>query len=103
MKIRILNLPDAFRLASVLSKYIDVEKLDTQEGMFKFLGDIVKKMSSDEYIHCVMLITNKTEKDIKRENSMAILSAFIRGLTENKIISLLYFYKSVGVKNDVIK
>ena len=98
MKIRILNLPDAFRLASVISKYVDVDSVSPEASALDFISDIVEKISPEEFLHCTMLMTNKTEEDVKREKSINVLNAFIRGLKENQIISLLSFYKSIGIK-----
>src|SRR4030042_3644708 len=101
MKIRKLNLHDAFRLASVLSKYVDINSVSPETDAIDFISDIIGKISPDEYLHCVMLMTNTTEEDVKREISLVVLNAFIRGLKENQVVSLLSFYKFIGIKDGI--
>lgn len=91
-----LNLQDAFRLASILSKY--VEKIpDPQADGIDFINDIVEKIDPEEYLACVSLMTNMNTEKIKQEISLNILTVFIEGLKKNQIISLLGFYKSLGL------
>lgn len=95
MNIRILNLMDAFHLASIVSKYVDTTALS--EDAVDFIQGIVEKISPQEYITCVSIMTDKTEEDVKKELSLEILTAFIEGLKMNQIISLISFYKSFGL------
>jgi len=97
MRVRLLNLEDAFRLASVLSKYVDVKQLNPEQNAIGFISDIANKIPPREYLACVAIITNKTEEDVVKRPSLEILSAFVRGLRINKIISLLDFYKLLGL------
>lgn len=97
MDAKSLNLEDAFRLASVLSKYVDIEKTDPQADAVEFISDIVEKISPEEYLYCVSLLTQEDVDTIKREIALEILTAFIEGLKLNQVISLLHFYKSLGL------
>src|SRR5687768_13568929 len=94
MNIRILNLMDAFHLASIVSKYVDIATLS--EDAVDFIQGIVEKISPQEFITCVSIMTDKTEEDVKKEVSLEILTAFIEGLKMNQIISLISFYKNFG-------
>jgi hypothetical protein len=93
---RILNLSDAFRLASVLSKYIDAD-VSPQADALDFIGDIVDKISPEEYLHCISLMTKIDVDTIKQEIALVILTTFIEGLRKNQIISLVQFYQSLGL------
>lgn len=85
---------DAFHLASIVSKYVDTTVLS--EDAVDFIQGIVEKISPQEFIACVSMMTDKTEEDVKKENSLEVLTAFIEGLKMNQIISLISFYKSFG-------
>lgn len=95
MQIKVLNLMDAFRLASIVSKYVDTNHLSPD--VVDFIQGIVDQISPQEYLTCVSMMTDKTEEDIKKEVSLDILTAFIEGLKTNQIISLVAFYKSFGL------
>lgn len=97
MKTKILGLEPAFELASILSKHIDVQKLNPNQDAFDFISDILHRLTPQEYLHCVKLLTDKEEKDIKTENSLGILTAFIEGLRANRIVGLIGFYRSMGL------
>lgn len=97
MQAQPLNLIDAFRLASTISKYVDIKDLNPQADAIDFISGIVEKISPEEYLHCVILMTKTDEQKIKQEISLDILTAFIEGLKLNQIISLLSFYKSLGL------
>lgn len=90
-----LNLTDSFRLASVISKY--AEKINPQADAIDFISDVVGKLTPDEYLHCVMLMTETNEETIKQEISLDILTAFIEGLKLNQAVTLIGFYKSLGL------
>jgi hypothetical protein len=91
-----LTLPKALELASILSKYVDVKKLDPQADPVDFIRDIVNAIAPNDYLRCVMLLTQKDEKQIEQEISLEILTAFIEGLKKNQVIALIFFYKSLG-------
>ena|SRR3990167_9384716 len=92
-----LNLQDAFSLASILSQYVDVEKLNPDEDAVDFISDIVSKLTPEEYIRCVMLLTKENEDSIKKKASIEILTFFIEGLKLNHAVALLGFYTSLGL------
>lgn len=91
-----LTLQEAFRLAQVLSK-IDVEKLDPRQDPIDLVGSIVENLSPEEYLQCVVLLTKENEETIKQKPSLVILTVFIEGIKRNQIITLVHFYKSLGL------
>lgn len=92
-----LTLPDAFRLASIISKYVDVDRLNPRADVIDFISEIINKIDPQEYLVCVSLMTNINIEKIKQEISLDILTAFIEGLKLNQIVTLLHFYKSLGL------
>jgi len=96
MKAKLLNLRDALRLASILDKYID-EKTNASAEALDFVSDIIGKITPDEYLHCVNLLSGESEEEIKKRVSIEILACFVDGLRENKVLSLISFYRSLGL------
>lgn len=86
---------DAFHLASILSKYVDTNHLSPEA--VDFIQGIVEKISPQEYLTCVSMMTDKTEEELIKELSLDILTAFTEGLKANQVISLVAFYKSFGI------
>lgn len=97
MKIRVLGLKEAFRLASILSKYVDITKLDPNQDAVDFISGIVDKISPREFLTCASMMTEKTEEELTKEISLDILTAFVDGLKKNEVVYLLSFYKSIGL------
>jgi len=96
MRIRPLNLTDALRLASTLRPYIDVEKLDPNQDAIEFIDGIVQKISAQDFVVCIKMMTKKTEYDLEKMNGFETLGLFASGLRVNRIIPLLEFYRSLG-------
>ena len=97
MKLRNLDLEDAFRLARILSEKTDVEKLSPQYDAVDFVSEIVGLLSPEEYIKCIEILSGENENTIKTYVSLDILTYFIEGIKKNQIVSLLSFYKSLGI------
>jgi len=97
MKIKKLNLQNAFRLAFIISKYVDLEKISPDQDAVDFISEILERITPEEYIKCVSLMTEQDEKTIKKIDSLDILSAFSKGLQTNQILTLVSFYKSFGL------
>lgn len=99
LKAKSLNLKQAFELAFVLSKYInkeDLDKADSQDAL-DFIGNIIQKITPDDYLHGVTLLTQTDENTIKKYASIEILTAMIEGLKLNQIVTLVSFYRSLGL------
>lgn len=95
MKVKKLNLKDALSLASIISKYVDIKQTQLDESAFDFINDIVQKISPDEYLYCVSMMTNKKIEEIKKMEVTDILALFTEGMAVNKITTLLAFYENL--------
>jgi urocanate hydratase len=96
MKAKLLNLQDALRLASILDKYID-EKTNANAEALDFVSAIIDKIDPISFLHCVNILSGETEEQIKKQISIDILTCFVEGLQENKVLSLISFYRSIGL------
>lgn len=97
MKAKTLDLRDALELASVLNNYID-DKSTENDGVLDFIEKIVSKIPPMEYLHCVKILTGESEEEIANLDYLTILTEFIDGLRNNKILTLISFYRSLGFK-----
>lgn len=95
MKAKKLNLEKALSLASIMSKYVNINETQLEESAFGFINDIVQKISAEEYLRCVSIMTNMTEEDIKKLEVSDILALFTEGLAVNRITTLLAFYENL--------
>lgn len=97
MKTKKLNLEEAFHLASVLAKYVNVEEITYDLDAVEFIGSVIGKLTPQEYLECVILLTEENVDTIEKEISLDILASFVEGLRDNHIIALIAFYKSLGL------
>lgn len=92
-----LSLVDALQLAAILSKYIDTKDIEKDSQPLDFIAALVNKLTPKDYLHCVKLLSGEhRDEEYKAYSSLKILSVFVEGLRENKIVSLLSFYDSLG-------
>ena len=96
MRIRPLPLHDALRLASTLSRYINIEQLNPEQPALDFVDEIVQQIEAQDFVLCVKMMTKKTEYDLEKMDGLDVLALFAQGLRENRIIELLEFYNSLG-------
>jgi hypothetical protein len=96
MRIRPLPLHDALRLASTLSRYVDVKKLNPEQNALDFVDEIVQQIEAQDFVLCVKMMTKKTEYDLEKMDGLDVLALFMQGLRENRVIDLLEFYNSLG-------
>lgn len=90
MQSKILNLPDALKIASIISKYFP----DTVEGLpvGDFALNLFSEITQDESMEIITtLLGNVTISD----PSVAIKRC-IDALVENKIVTLLETYRTLG-------
>ena len=90
MQTRILNLPDALKVASILHKYFpnNVEGLQVQD----FALNLFSEITPDEG---AVLITSLLGDAPISDPSLAIRSC-VDVLIENKIVTLLETYRTIG-------
>ena len=94
-----LSIKDALKLYRLIGKYLP-EVSDTTTGM-DFIGKIIEniKVSGNhrDYVEIVALMMNTTVENLVTELKMEeILSMFMEGLEDNKILFLQEFCKKVG-------
>jgi hypothetical protein len=87
-----LNYPDAMRLASILTKYIDPSNVE--ESPREFISSILDKITPVDYLHCIrMIFPNEAIGELSGDT---LLEIFYAGLEKNKIISLVKNYREMG-------
>jgi hypothetical protein len=101
-KPRKLNIYEAMMLAEIIARHVaekDIEFAELDEsGIFDFIDNIVSKISPDEYMRVLEIITNVNREKLKQMDYLDLLALFTQGLAENKIITLLSFYYSLKAK-----
>lgn len=97
MDARKLPLIDAFELASVLQDAITIDLKDSRIDVLDFVDDLLARLSPPQYLHCVKLLTGLDDNALKDKPSIEILTTFIEGLELNKVVTLLSFFKSMGL------
>lgn len=97
MDVKKLNLQDAFRLAFILSKYVDKIDQNHPQDALGFISDIVNKLTPEEYLRCVSMMTKLDNETIKKIDSIDILDAFFEGLKLNQVLTLISLFKSLGL------
>ena len=96
MKVKKLNLKDALSLASIVSKYVNVSTLDSEKSAIEFIDEIIQSITPEDFLECIKKTTYYiTEKKLEKLDGLNALALFSAGLRENKIITLLSFYKSL--------
>jgi hypothetical protein len=95
MDAKLLNLPDAMKLASILSKYIDTVSFNPEQGALDFVGDLLDKIEPMDYMNCIRLLLEEPQK-ISHLSGDELLTLLFHGLEKNKIFSLLDAYKNIG-------
>lgn len=93
MQTRILNLPDALKLSTILGKYI--QKSPNPNGnVTDFLDSIFEKLTPEDFKFCIELfVDSKLKSDISGDE---LLTTFFEGMQKNKIITLLQSSKEIG-------
>ena len=95
MKARKLSLEQALSLASIISKYVDIKQTRLDESAFDFIDEIVQKITPDEYLYCVSMMTNKKRVGVEKLEITDILALFTEGMAVNRITTLLAFYENL--------
>ena len=92
MESKILNFPEAMKLASILSKYIDVDSLAGKTGE-EVLSVLSSTMTVEDIVASEgLLLVGSNETD-----PVLILSNCINSMIKNNILDLLIQYKQIGM------
>lgn len=93
-----LNLQEATELYFVLSPYLPtIDPEDSLEYIHKIINNIKDGDRPLDYIDAITIMTGKTIDDLRDCKAEEILSLFIDELSENKIVALTNFMKSLGL------
>jgi hypothetical protein len=87
---KILNFPDAMRLAQIVSKYLDTESIKKMTGE-EFAYDLFSLMDTDEIMYIASLFS--LENSIDPEE---LILSCVKNMIENNILDLLVAYKQIG-------
>jgi len=97
---KILNFPNAMKLAQILGKYIGVEKIDAQETVLDFITDVIKRINPFDYSRSMIILTQASLDEISKLSGDESVNLFLSGLGKNKILSLLATYKTIGFEHE---
>lgn len=90
MQTRILNLPDALKLSTILGKYIS----KIPEGnVSDFFDSLFEKLSPIEFKECIEIFTGEP---LKNSDGQALVAVFFDGMQKNKIMTLIQTSKEIG-------
>ena len=96
MEARLLNLPDALNLASLLSKYVDTVSITPELSALDFIGSIVDKIEPIDYLNILKLFTDEPLVKLEKSDGVNLLKLLFSGLEKNRILSLLDAHKNLG-------
>lgn len=94
-----LNLNDALKLYDIMKPYVS-GVVETDLSSIDFIQNIIHQMSQrnpKDYCEAIAIMTNKSINEIVDTMSTEQrFSAFLEGLAENKIVSLVNMVEKVG-------
>ena len=90
-----LNLEEALELYKILKPHLPnvKEELDSL-SYIKLIVNSMKNENPRDYVDSLMIMYNLEFDDLRKMNSDKILTLFIDGLSENKVVSLCEFIGS---------
>lgn len=91
MEYKILNFPEALKIASILAKHVDVQEARGMEG-WELSSKIFSSISSDE----VAIVARAFLGDFRQMNSEEILKLCTDIMERNNILDLLEAYTVMG-------
>jgi hypothetical protein len=91
METKILNFPDAMKLASILSKYVDSVSKDMIAR--DFIYNLFDKLNVDEISEISILLIGENYKVLLGHE---LILGIFDGLMKNKFFDLLTTYKGLG-------
>jgi len=92
---KMLNLEQAVELYKTLGPYLP-QNYESLESL-KYVSHIIKNIKKDKssaYVNSILIMYDINIKDLKDKDTKEILNMFIRGLSENKFVSLCEFLRS---------
>ena len=92
MEAKLLNLPEALKLASLVVKYI--EPGESPQESLDFVSSLLDKIDPMEYLSCIRLLCPFEISG--QEGGQFFLDVFFSGLEKNKIITLIDTYRRMG-------
>ena len=93
MKAKVLNFPNAMRLAQILGKYIDTESIKDMT-VLDFSLDIFSQMDVDDIIKLSQLLLSNG--DLEKMQPDEVITSCTNIMIQNGIIELLGAYKQIG-------
>ena len=94
-----LNLNDALKLYDIMKPYVN-GVVETDLSSIDFIQQIIHQMrqrNPKDYCEVVAIMTNKSVKEVvDTMSTQERFSAFLEGLAENKIVSLVNMVEKVG-------
>jgi hypothetical protein len=96
---KILNFPDAMRLAQIVSKYIDTVSINAETNILEFLDGMLDKISPTDYVDILQLLFSTEITKLSTEDKNSLIKDLIEGLNKNRIPSLLVAHSKIGFIN----
>jgi hypothetical protein len=89
---KILNFPDAMRLAQIVSKYLDIDSIKKMTGE-EFAYNIFSQMEVEEIISVANLLGIENIETLE-PNDLILLG--VKKMIDNRLLDLLITYKQIG-------
>jgi hypothetical protein len=93
MKSKTLNFPDAMKLASIVSKYIDIMSIPEMTGE-EFGYELFSLMDVDD----VLAVEELLLEDYGDSSPQDIILQSLESMVENNLLDLLKTYEQLGFK-----
>ena len=93
MEAKVLNFPDAMKLAQILGKYIDTESIRDMT-VLDFSLDIFSQMDVDDIIKLSQLLL--ADGDLEKMQPDEVITSCTNIMIQNGIVEMLGAYKQIG-------
>ena len=91
---KILNFPDAMKLASIISKYFDTVSISKMTGD-EFAYELFNKIDPDEIVQLEMVLF---ENKIPNKHPKELMILCVKALIKNDFFGAIDAYKRLGFK-----
>ena len=92
MEYKLLNFPEAMRLAQIISKYVDTAKIKEMTGE-QFAYNLFSAMSIEEVAETTTLLLPDKKKSVEPYDIMVLC---VESLIKNNFLELLNSYVQIG-------